>query len=145
MKSKLLLLLFAATLSVACNPEPPEPDRTYYSIEDIMWRGCSLWFIDNHGSSFQEAIDSLAPSIQIARECCFYDLSPVPTFVAESVDDVQVRYDQITVSGVPNPSASFWMICFYMYNTLYEDFVFVRDFGAVDSDGNYYGVDYPDD
>jgi hypothetical protein len=145
---KKLLLIVCAALLVGCNPNPnpPEPKRTYYPITSPeWWLGCSIWLIDNHGSDFQTAIDSLAPSIQIARECCFYDFSPKPSFTAESVDDVQVRYDRITVIEVPNPSATFNMICFYMYNTVYEDYIMVRDFGVVDSDGNYYGVRTPPD
>ena len=101
--------------------------------------GC-LYFIQNYGDDFESAYETLKPEIDLLRERFNKDQQQTGNKY-----NVSERLNTITVTNSPNQNLVYTSIDYYVYSDIYKHEIKINAYGVIDSEGNFYGIQYPED
>lgn len=114
------------------NTDDLKPEGSY-SYEECS--SCYLVLVKNYGRDFESAYRNLKPEIDAEMAKLSEEYKGLVTYKS---DDVIEKQSPITVTNCEIKDIKFTMISIYMYSTVSEEHIHIKDFGALDSNGNFY-------
>ena len=152
------LLLVVSIVLLGCKKQEPgtvsgpiyPATRDCYKVQTLNEFGmvienaydCML-YVDNYGDDFQSAYDSLQSSISSWKERLYEENKNSEYWDA---DRIEIRTTPCAVRNTPNDTLEYTSVDFYMYNiSPYKDYIIVTYYLVIDSKGNAYTREFPDD
>ncbi len=155
------LLLVVSVLLLGCkpkpepstvnnNPTPTTPTKDCYQVQSINGYGevmndhydC-MQFIGNKGDDFQSAYDNLESTFNGWKDALYYDYKNSEYWDAERIE---IRTTPCAVRNTPDDKLEYKSVDFYMYNiSPYKAYRIVTHYLVIDSKGNAYTREFPDD
>ena len=132
------------------NPTPPTPTKDCYQVQALTAYGTlvedsydCMKYVNNYGTDFQSAYDNLESTFNGWIERLKYDYQNDEYWDAERIE---IRTTPCAVRNTPNDTLEYKSVDFYMYNiSPYKDYVIVMLYVVIDSKGNAYTREFPDD
>ena len=160
MKNIYLLLVVSALLlgckgkqgprTVNNNPTPPTPTKDCYQVQALTAYGTlvedsydCMQYRGNIGNDFQSAYDNLESTFNGWIENLKYDYQNDEYWDTERIE---IRTTPCAVRNTPNDTLEYKSVDFYMYNiSPYKAYRIVTYYLVIDSKGNAYTREFPDD
>lgn len=157
MKNIYLILILCLTF-VGCKKQEPgtvsgptyPATRDCYQVQTLNDYGevindnyeCML-YVDNYGDDFQSAYDNLESDFNGWKERLQYDYQNSEYWDEERIE---IRTTPCAVRNTPDDTLEYKSVDFYMYNiSPYKDYFIVTYYLVIDSKGNAYTREFPDD
>ena len=157
MKNIYLILILCLTF-VGCKKQesgvvavPTQPaTRDCYQVQALNEYGevingnyeCML-YVKNYGDDFQSAYDNLESTFNGWKDALYYDYKNSEYWDA---DRIEIRTTPCAVYNTPNDTLEYKSVDFYMYNiSPYKAYRIVTYYLVIDSKGNAYTREFPDD
>ncbi len=157
MKNLYLILILCLTF-VGCKKQesgvvavPAQPaTRDCYKVQALNGYGevindkydCMV-YKDTYGDDFQSAYDNLESTFNGWKDALYYDYKNDEYWDA---DRIEIRTTPCAVYNTPNDTLEYKSVDFYMYNiSPYKAYRIVTYYLVIDSKGNAYTREFPDD
>ena len=131
-------------------PTSPTATKDCYQVQSINGYGevmngyydC-VRYVKNYGDDFQSAYDNLQSTINDLKGRLYDDYKNSADWDANRIE---VRKVQCAVRNTPDDTLEYYSVDIYMYNiNPYKDYMIVYYFWIIDSKGNAYAREFPDD
>ncbi|MBR1426902.1 MAG: hypothetical protein IJ581_05560 [Paludibacteraceae bacterium] len=107
-----------------------------YSFQECV--ECYLMLVGNFGADFETAWQYLEPDRTKKMKALADEYGEHASYNSE---DVVERHSSITVKNCEIKGVEFTLIDFYMYSYKENDYIYVANYGALDSQGNLYKLE----
>lgn len=148
-KYLVFLLVFVSFVSceMSRNEHLPVDDNYCYMIQNANELGQVLGsyhcyhLVGNYGDTFDEAYSFLLPEIEKLGELI---KANAQNSTCDIADSTILRLEKRLCENAPKDNMEFTSVTWYMYSTVWKDYVAYSEFGVIDSDGNLYRFYGPD-
>ena len=131
-------------------PTSPTATKDCYQVQTLNGHGGVMngyydcvRYVKNYGDDFQSAYDNLESTFNGWKDALYYDYKNSEYWDA---DRIEIRTTPCAVRNTPNDTLEYTSVDFYMYNiSPYKDYIIVTYYLVIDSKGNAYTREFPDD